>query len=97
MSAPLVNAAVRACITLSSAIESANEARSGGHDLALEIVSELQSDLLEAYNLLTNQLSIELDLDARQLVRDLIVADVESSRAIIFAQTGLRLPLGKKA
>lgn len=96
MSAPLVSAALRACITLSSAIESTIEAKSGGHALAQEIVSEVQSDLVEAYDTLTNQLSIDLAIDARRLVRDLIVADVESSRAILFAQTGLRFPIEAK-
>jgi hypothetical protein len=93
MSAELVDAALRACITLSSAIEATIEAKSGGDALAQEIIVEVQVDLVEAYNLLTDQLTIDLHLDARQLVRDLIVADLESSRAILTAQTGLRFPI----
>jgi hypothetical protein len=86
MSAPLIEAALRACITLSSAIEATIEAKSDADSLALEIVNEVGSDLVEAYNLLTNQLSIDLDLDARKFVRDLIAADLEGSRAVLRAQ-----------
>jgi hypothetical protein len=90
MSAPLIEAALRACITLSSAIEATIEATSGTNSLALEIVNEVGSDLVEAYNLLTNQLSIDLNLDARKFVRDLIAADLEASRAVLRAQGALQ-------
>lgn len=97
MSGPLVKAAVRACITLSSAIESTIESTDDHqHELAQEIIREVQSDLTEAFNLLTDQLSIDLHLDARKLIQDLIDADLESSRAILTAQTGLRFSVPTK-
>lgn len=97
MNAPLITAALRACVTLSSAIEATIESTAGHqHELAQEIVHEVQSDLVEAYNLLTDQLSINLNLDARKLIQDLIAADLESSRAILTAQTGLRFPVSAK-
>jgi hypothetical protein len=86
MSAPLITAALHACVTLSNAIEATLEAKFDGNDLGQEIISEVQSDLVEAYNLLTTQLSIDLKLDARKLVQDLIVADLESWRAVLRAQ-----------
>lgn len=82
MNEALIKAAVRACITLSSAIEATLE----GQGSAQEIVHEVRSDLVEAYNLLTNQLAIDLNLDARKLVRDVIAADLESARAVLRAQ-----------
>jgi hypothetical protein len=93
MSTPLITAALRACVALSNAIEATIEAKFDGDDLGKEIISEVQSDLVEAYNLLTSQMSVDLKLDARKLVQDLIVADLESSRAILTAQTGLRFPI----
>lgn len=96
MSAPLVETVIRACITLSGAIDSTIEAKSCEHAIPLDIVSENQSDMVAVYNMLTDQLSIDLNLDARQLVRDLIAADLEASRAILFAQTGLRFPIKAK-
>jgi hypothetical protein len=93
MSQPLIEAALRACITLSSAIDATREAASDGSNLAMDIVSEVQSDLVEAYNLLTNQLSIDLNLDARKLVQGVMEVELEASRAILTAQTGLRFPI----
>jgi hypothetical protein len=86
MSAPLIEAALRACTTLSSAIEATIEAKADDGSLAIELINEVGSDLVEAYNLLTNQLSIELNLDARKLVQDMIAAEAESSRAVLRAQ-----------
>jgi hypothetical protein len=96
MNAPLIEAALRACITLSSAIEATIEAKSDDESLAIELINEVGSDLVEAYNLLANQLSIELNLDARKLVQDMNIADLEASRAILTAQTGLRFPIEAK-
>jgi hypothetical protein len=93
MNAPLITAALRACVTLSNAIEATLEVKFDGVDLGQEIISEVQSDLVEAYNLLTKQLSEDLNRDARRFVRDLIAVDLESSRAILTAQTGLRFPI----
>lgn len=86
MSEALVIAALRACVTLSSALDATIEATLDGSDLTNEIFSEVQSDLVEAYNLLTNQLSIDLNQDARKLVQDLIITELESSRAVLRAQ-----------
>lgn len=96
MSAPLVETVLRACIALSGAIDSTIEAKSSVHAIPIDIVSENQSDLVAVYNMLADQLSIDLNLDARQLVRDFIAADLVASRAIIFAQTGLRLSVEAK-
>lgn len=94
MSTTLVEAVIRACVTMSSAIEATIESTAcQQHELANEIISEVQADLVEAYNLLTNQMSVDLNLDARKLIQDLIVADLESSRAILAAQTSLRFPV----
>lgn len=82
MSEALIKAVVRACITLSGAIESTLD----GQGSAQEIVHEVRSDLVEAYNLLANQLSIDLNLDARKLVQDVITSDLESARAVLRAQ-----------
>ena len=84
MSQHLIEAAVRACITLSNAIDSTIE---GAADPALrDGMGEVQCDLMEALNILSDQLTIEMGQDARKLVRDLIVADTEAWRAIFRAR-----------
>jgi hypothetical protein len=82
MSDSLIKAAVRACVTLSNAIESICEDEQLSQNL---IISDLRFELNESFSALTDQLSTELKLDARKLVRDLIVADLESARAMLRA------------
>jgi hypothetical protein len=85
MSEDLIKAAVRACVVLSGAIEAAFEAASDDQGASHDAITEIRPDLVSAYNLLTDQLSVEIKLDARKLVRDLMVADVEASRAVLRA------------
>lgn len=93
MSEALIKAAVRACVSLSQEIDAISE------DETLENhpgVQETRVELITAYNALTTQLSIELNCDARALVRSGMEAELEASRAMLFAQTGLRFPIETK-
>jgi len=83
MSQAVIDAALQACSTLDSVIEALFE-EGGLPDAAT--IPELRAELCEAYNGLTDTLSAELGLDARQLVRDVAVADIETWRAILRAK-----------
>jgi hypothetical protein len=83
MSQAVIDAAMRACATLDSVIESLFE--DDGHAGA-GTMPEIRADLCEAYNSLTDALSAELGLDTRQLLRDVAAADIETWRAILRAK-----------
>jgi hypothetical protein len=83
MSEKLIQTAVRACVTLSQEIDAiaADENLSKDPD-----VTEVWTALCTVYADLTDRLSVDLHLDARKLVQDLIVAETESMRALLRAK-----------
>jgi hypothetical protein len=83
MSQALINAAMRVCATLDSAIEAMYEDESL---LKNDGASETLGELLDAYTVLSGALSAELGGDARQLVRDVAAAEIEAWRAILRAK-----------
>ena len=93
MSQTLIEAAVRAGIVLSDVIDSIleDEQLSKNPD-----AMEARAELCGAYATLVEALSCELDVDAHGLLRTIAAAELEASRAILTAQTGLRFPVDPK-
>ena len=83
MSQALINAAMRACATLDGVIESMYEDEGlSTNDAGSMVLGEL----LETYSSLSDVLSTELGLDARQLVRDVAAVEIETWRVILRAK-----------
>jgi hypothetical protein len=89
----LADTAVQACVVLSNAIDSFAESLELSGDL---YSPEIRNDLCAAYAALCEALSRDLRVDAHVMIQQLIGAELEASRAMLFAQTGLRFPIEEK-
>lgn len=84
MTSTLIDASMRACVGLANAIESLQEEMdAAGTDGPY--LGDIQADLVDTYHALTAQLSVQLGADARKMVRDMIVSDIQAARAVLRA------------
>lgn len=85
----LLQAAIRTCAVLSEAIDDLAE------DM-LECCSDGLPDtrhaLCNAYSDMCAVLSRELNVDAHQMIQQMIGAELTAARAILTAKTGIRFP-----
>lgn len=89
----LTDTAVQTCVVLSNAIDSFAESLELSGDL---YSPEIRNDLCAAYAALCEVLSRELGVDAHRMIQQRIGNELETSRTLLAARTGLRFPIESK-